>query len=470
LTGTIFKVNGGTPNGAITVPAAFGKMRFWRNTSVATLPVGGTATLTTGTLGYEWDEEPNNGFRPSGLMRLSSTTLSGAQILLDYGSTYGSGSATHNITLYRHASGALVFGAGTVQWTWGLDSNHDRGSAAADVRMQQAMVNLLADMGTQPSTLQSGLVSASASTDTLAPTSTITSPASGTSFGAGASITVTGTASDGGGGLVAGVEVSLDGGTTWAQVTGTTSWTFTGTVSGSGSVAIKSRAFDDSGNTEIPSSGVTINVTAGACCSIWSASTVPAAPLDDGDTSSVELGTKFRADTGGFITAVRFYKGSANTGTHTGSLWTATGTLLGTVTFTGETASGWQQANFTTPIAITANTTYVVSYHAPVGHYTGTDQFFGIAADSWASERYGRSQRCLFVRPGHRVSHEHVQFRELLGRRCLHIGSAGRYDSADDRVQVSGSGSDGHRSGDRGDGDVQRADERQHDFIEYQRF
>ncbi len=124
-----------------------GKMRFWRNTSVATLPVGGTATLTTGTLGYEWDEEPNNGFRPAGLMRLSSTTLSGAQILLDYGSTYGTGSATHNLTLYRHTSGALVFGAGTVQWSWGLDSNHDRGSAAADVRMQQAMVNLLADMG-----------------------------------------------------------------------------------------------------------------------------------------------------------------------------------------------------------------------------------------------------------------------------------------------------------------------------------
>jgi hypothetical protein len=382
LTGTIFKVNGGTPTGAITVPAAFGKMRFWRNTSVATLPANGTAILTAGTLGYEWDEEPNNGFPPSGLMRLSSTTLSGASILLDYGSSYGSGSATHNLTLYRHSSGALVFGAGTVQWSWGLDSNHDRGSAAADVRMQQAMVNLLADMGTQPSTLQSGLVTASASTDTLAPTSTITSPAPGTSFGSGASITVAGTASDAGGGIVGGVEVSLNGGATWAQATGTTSWNFTGTVSGSGAVAIKSRAYDDSGNTEIPSAGVAINVVAGPCCSIWGASTVPPAPLDDGDSSSVELGTKFRADTDGFVTAVRFYKGSANTGTHTGSLWTGTGTLLGTVTFIGETASGWQQANFASAIPITANATYVVSYHAPAGHYTGTDPYFTTAVDN----------------------------------------------------------------------------------------
>ena len=410
LTGTIFKVNSGTPTGAIAVPAALGKMRFWRNTSVATLAAGATATLTTGTLGYEWDEEPNNGFRPAGLMRLSSTTLSGAQILLDYGSTYGSGSATHNLTLYRHTSGALVFGAGTVQWSWGLDSNHDRGSAAADVRMRQAMVNLLADMGVQPATLQSGLVSASASTDSVAPTSTISSPAPGASFPSGTPITVTGTASDSGGGIVAGVEVSIDNGATWAQATGTTSWTFAGTVSGLGSVTIKSRGYDDSGNTETPSAGVTINVTASRTCpcSIWSASTVPPAPLDDGDTSSVELGTKFRAEIDGSITGVRFYKASANTGTHTGSLWTGTGTLLGTVTFSGETASGWQQANFASAIPVTANTTYVVSYHAPVGHYTGTDPFFTTALIT------RRSTRCRTARMDPTVSTRMARPRNFL--------------------------------------------------------
>ncbi len=56
----------------------------------------------------------------------------------------------------------ILFGAGTVQWSWGLDSNHDRGSAAADVRMQQATVNLLADMGVQPGSLRTGLVPATA--------------------------------------------------------------------------------------------------------------------------------------------------------------------------------------------------------------------------------------------------------------------------------------------------------------------
>ena len=39
------------------------------------------------------------------------------------------------------------------------------------------------------------------------------------------------------------------------------------------------------------------------------------------DTRAVELGVKFKVDTPGSITAVRFYKGPKNTGTHTGSLW-----------------------------------------------------------------------------------------------------------------------------------------------------
>ena len=56
-----------------------------------------------------------------------------------------------------------------------------------------------------------------------------------------------------------------------------------------------------------------------------------------------------RADIDGFITGIRFYKSAANTGTHTGTLWTSTGTLLATVTFTSETATGWQQAASPTP-------------------------------------------------------------------------------------------------------------------------
>jgi hypothetical protein len=69
------------------------------------------------------------------------------------------------------------------------------------------------------------------------------------------------------------------------------------------------------------------------------------------------------------VTGIRFYKGAGNTGTHVGSLWSSNGVLLGRVNFTGESATGWQQASFAEPIAITPGATYVASYYAPNGHY-----------------------------------------------------------------------------------------------------
>jgi hypothetical protein len=110
-------------------------------------------------------------------------------------------------------------------------------------------------------------------------------------------------------------------------------------------------------------------------CSIWSPSTVPVV-VSDSDTGSVELGLKFRADTAGTITGIRFYKGAANTGTHVGHLWNAAGTQLASVDFTGETASGWQQANFPAPVSIAAGQTYVVSYLAPNGRYAANNDYF----------------------------------------------------------------------------------------------
>src|SRR5919198_1789962 len=122
--------------------------------------------------------------------------------------------------------------------------------------------------------------------------------------------------------------------------------------------------------------------TAATCpCSVW-ASTATPGTLADPDNAAVELGMKFRADTTGFVTGVRFYKAPTNTGTHLGRLWSASGTQLASATFSGETASGWQQVSFTTPVAISANTTYVVSYYAPVGHYSVNNNFFTSAVDN----------------------------------------------------------------------------------------
>ena len=108
---------------------------------------------------------------------------------------------------------------------------------------------------------------------------------------------------------------------------------------------------------------------------IWSSSATPTTP-DNGPDSAVTLGVEFESNISGYITGIRFYKSSANTGTHVGSLWSSTGTLLATATFTNETASGWQQVNFSTRVAITANTVYVASYHTNVGHYADDHNYF----------------------------------------------------------------------------------------------
>jgi len=147
----------------------------------------------------------------------------------------------------------------------------------------------------------------------------------------------------------------------------TSSTTYTATIVG-GSGGVK----DAAGNPIVGNYAVSFTTAVApmppAAISIWPASAAPRS-FATSDTSSVELGVKFRSDVAGLVIGVRFYKGTGTTGTHTGTLWSSTGTQLATVTFTNETASGWQQAMFSTPVAIAANTVYVVSYHSNVGRY-----------------------------------------------------------------------------------------------------
>src|SRR5450755_4279712 len=378
LTGQLWMVN--CCSYALQVPSADAQLRFWRNTSVAGLQPGQAAAMPGETLGYEWDSDVDNGFRPPGEIDMSSTTEAVSQLLLAPNEVFGAGNATNSLTLYRAASGALVFDAGTVQYAWGLDSDHDGDAQNPPSQdMQQATVNLLADMQAQPATLDPDLTAATASTDTTPPASAITSPSAGATFGNGAAVTISGTATDSGGGVVAGVEVSADGGSTWHPVTtmspaaDSVTWSYTWSAVGSGPVTILSRATDDSGNIETPGSGVP--VTVGCPCGLFGNSYTPAVTSAN-DSATLELGMKFQSTVPGWVAGVRFYKGAGNNGTHIGSLWTSSGQLLGTGTFTSETASGWQALTFAGSVQISANTTYVVSYWDPDGHYADNPDLF----------------------------------------------------------------------------------------------
>ena len=356
--------------GAILVPDSYKQLRFWRNTTVATLGSGQTATLSSNTLGYEWDPETNNGKYPSGRIKMSSTLFSGK---------------THHLSLYRHSSGALVFGAGTVQWSWGLDGVHDGGGSTEDARMQQATINLLADMGVLPETLQGGMV-ANSPVDVTAPTSTISSPLNGAFLPSGNTVIISGTASDVDG-VVAGVEISFDGGVSWTPASGTSNWSFSWVPTTTGAATIHCRAYDDNGNMEATGTApapnaINISITAPVSlpcpCSVFQPTATPAL-LNNNDGQAIEVGMKFKSSNDGYITGVRFYKATGDNGTHIGHLWSSSGTLLASVTFTGESASGWQQMSFPTPVAIEEDDTYIISYHSSANFYTATYNYFSNA-------------------------------------------------------------------------------------------
>jgi len=150
--------------------------------------------------------------------------------------------------------------------------------------------------------------------------------------------------------------------------------TFTFELNTSGTQTIT--VTDSAGQLSAMSSSILVlNTAPVTVATIWSSAATPANPSQN-DSSAINVGVKFDSSVVGLITGIRFYKGSGNTGTHVGYLWTSTGTLLASATFSNETASGWQQVNFTTPVAIAAGTTYVASYFAPMGHYADDSQYF----------------------------------------------------------------------------------------------
>jgi hypothetical protein len=387
LTGTIFQVDSHQAD-VIEVPPEYRNLRFWRDTTMPTLPDDAVGMLEHGMLGYEWDVSPDDRFRPAGLVKLSRTTRTlPSSVLLDYGTYTDAGTATHHLTLYRAPSGALVFGAGTVFWTFGLDTVHDYTSSDPQMALvaesrdtQQVMVNLFADMGVQPQTLQTELLAATASTDTTPPTTVITTPGNGAGAVQQEPVIITGTASDVGG-LVAAVEVSTDG-VTWRAATGTTSWTYTWWPQLPGTYTIRARAIDDSLNIESTGPSRTVTVTPAGSVSLFTPADTPFATRFN-DPSEVELGVKLSVNTPGSVTAIRFYKSSADTGEHQARLWTEDGTLLAAATFTDESADGWQQATFEAPVEITPDTTYIASYHSN-GFYVADRNYYAVARTSGA--------------------------------------------------------------------------------------
>lgn len=132
------------------VSATQGSDRVFRYTGLDTQAAGTQTSLGTSLVGWEWDAPVNNGFEPSGVVRLSGSPVSG-ELIQNNGAFTTAGSTTVTATKYKAASGALVFATGTNHWNRGLAPNA-YGTADLDTRIQQVSVNVLEDMGVVPST------------------------------------------------------------------------------------------------------------------------------------------------------------------------------------------------------------------------------------------------------------------------------------------------------------------------------
>jgi len=268
----------------------------------------------------------------------------------------------HSITKVQFYNGATLLGEDTsapYSFTW---SNVSSGSYTLTAQV-------VYDAG---STVASSLANVTVANP--APTVALTAPSNGAGYTAPATINLAASVTTNGHSIT---KVQFYNGATLLGEDTSAPYSFTWNNVGSGNYSLTAGVVYDSGST-VASSSVDIAIASvTVVVTLWPSTAVPGV-VDGGPDSAVELGVKFRSDVAGSITGIRFYKASANTGTHVGNLWTSTGTLLATATFTGETASGWQQVNFATPVSITTNTVYVASYHANNGHYSANGNYFSV--------------------------------------------------------------------------------------------
>lgn len=97
--------------------------------------------------------------------------------------------------------------------------------------------------------------------------------------------------------------------------------------------------------------------------------------ISEYDGQAIDVGAKFRSTSAGQVTGLRFFRSAANEGVNTGSIWSAAGTLLGQVTFANGASPGWKEATLPSSVAISANTTYIVSLHSASGVYNATNSY-----------------------------------------------------------------------------------------------
>lgn len=155
LTGTKFGMNGVFDYDAVIPQNPYGGLKVWGGSALVDMPV----TLTR-IIGMEADHlhptQPGESVKI-----LAAYTRSAPGGLSDAnGENYNvPGNIEWGVIAQRYAGGGLTVGFGTCQWSWALDTTHDRATTTpSSLAAQQFTINLLNDLGAAPATLMSGVV------------------------------------------------------------------------------------------------------------------------------------------------------------------------------------------------------------------------------------------------------------------------------------------------------------------------
>jgi hypothetical protein len=275
-----------------------------------------------------------------------------------------SASPTYSISgsVSAAGSGATVTLSGAANATTAADASGNysfAGVVAGSYTVTPTKAGFAFNPTSAPANVTNANVTVAAFTATAVPTFTVSGSITPAASGNAATVTLT----------LSGTTIA----TTAANASG--NYTFSGVGAGNYTVTPTKSGFTfspTSAPANVTNANVTVATIAAVGQTLFTSQTPVTIHATDGAGVNYELGMSFTSSVAGQISAVRFWKDSSESGTHTGHIWSSTGTLLATVTFSGETASGWQQQSLTSPLAIGAGTTYIVSVNTGNTFYVAT--------------------------------------------------------------------------------------------------
>jgi Domain of unknown function (DUF4082) len=256
----------------------------------------------------------------------------------------------------------------------GLPASHTFTTANQGVYSSSVTFNTA---GTQTLTASDGSLSVTSSGVVVSPSGTITLTASAASA---SQINLSWNGIAGATGYI--VQESANGSTGWTQIASTasnvTTYSNTGLAAGTTYYyRIQATGGNGSGYSNV-ASATTTGSASGGSVSLWPNSYAPSENYYS--SGSYELGVKIETSVAGQVTALRFYQGPYMGGyTHVGHLWSSSGTLLATATFTTQNGQGWEQVSLSSPVTIAANTIYIVSFSTGGGYFDFNSTSFASA-------------------------------------------------------------------------------------------